>query len=139
MSLIATRVACERNYAFHLSENLSYSLYPGDDEEETEDRKIFSDDEEYKVFRDFKIQAWKNRVFFEEDPFRSIFPLTDLEEPWIDMTTREYLESIVSLCVKKLNEEKHPDGPLMEYQAKAMDFGGKPPFPILCRPASTIS
>ncbi|KAH0847855.1 hypothetical protein HID58_037559, partial [Brassica napus] len=69
----------------------------------------------------------------------SIFPLTDLEEPWIDMTTREYLESIVSLCVKKLNEEKHPDGPLMEYQAKAMDFGGKPPFPILCRPASTIS
>ncbi|KAG2333776.1 hypothetical protein Bca52824_004956 [Brassica carinata] len=134
-----------------------------------EDRKSFSDEEEYKVFRDFKIQAWKNRGFFEEDPFRSIFPLTDLEEPWVDMTTREYLEYIASLCVKKLNEEKnatvefvsivrgnmkvgdgwklyitfmareHPDGLPMEYQAKAMDFGGKPPFPILCRPASTIS
>ncbi|XP_018475800.1 uncharacterized protein LOC108847110 [Raphanus sativus] len=134
-----------------------------------EDRKSFSDDEEYKVFRDFKIQAWKNRGFYEQDPFRSIFPLTDLEEPWIDMTTREYLESIASLCVKKLNEEKnktvelvsivrgnmkvgdgwklyitfmareHPDGPLMEYQAKAMDFGAKPPFPILCRPASPKS
>ncbi|KAJ4908257.1 Uncharacterized protein Rs2_11915 [Raphanus sativus] len=72
-----------------------------------EDRKSFSDEEEYKVFRDFKIQAWKNRGFYEQDPFRSIFPLTDLEEPWIDMTTREYLESIASLCVKKLNEEKN--------------------------------
>jgi len=36
---------------------------------------------------------------------------------------------------------EYPDGPLVEYQAKAMDFAGgrKPPFPILCRPASSIS
>ncbi|CAH8372555.1 unnamed protein product [Eruca vesicaria subsp. sativa] len=136
---------------------------------DSEDRKSFSD-EEYEEFRQFKIQAWKNRGFFEEDPFRFIFPLTDLEEPWIDMTTREYLAYIASLCVKKLNEEKgstvevvcivrgnlkvgggwklyitfmareFPSGPLVEYQAKAMDFAGgkKPPFPILCRPASSI-
>ncbi|KAF2611461.1 hypothetical protein F2Q70_00007529 [Brassica cretica] len=85
------------------------------------------------------------------------------------MTSREYFADIASLCVKKLNEEKgttvecvsivrgnlkvgggwklyitfiareYPNGPHVEYQAKAMDFGGKPPFPILCRPASTIS
>ncbi|KAF8047405.1 hypothetical protein N665_3055s0004 [Sinapis alba] len=136
---------------------------------DSEDRKSFSDEEEYEEFRVFKIQAWKNKGFYGEDPFRSIFPLTDLEEPWIDMSTREYFADIASLCVKKLNEEKgttvefvsivrgnmkvgdgwklyitfmareHPNGPLVEYQAKAMDFGGKPPFPILCRPASTIS
>lgn len=31
-----------------------------------------------------------------------------------------------------------PDGPLIEYQAKALDFGGKPPLPILCRRASSM-
>ncbi|KAJ4910744.1 Cystatin/monellin superfamily protein [Raphanus sativus] len=119
-----------------------------------EDRKTFSDEEEYKEFRDFKIQAWKNGGFFEEDPFRSIFPLPDLEQPFRNMTTREYLADIVSLCVNKLNEVKgstvefasivrgnlkagdgwklyitfmareYPSGPLKEYQAKAMDFAG---------------
>lgn len=29
-----------------------------------EDRKSFSDEEEYNEFRDFKIKAWKNRVTF---------------------------------------------------------------------------
>ncbi|KAL0843216.1 hypothetical protein Bca101_016461 [Brassica carinata] len=136
---------------------------------DSKDRNSFWDDEEYEEFRVSKIQTWKNKGFFEEDPFRSIFPLTDLEEPWTTMTTREYFADIASLCVKKLNEEKgttvefvtivrgnlkvgggwklyitfmareYPNGPLLEYQAKAMDFGGKPPFPILCRPASTIS
>ncbi|XP_056853445.1 uncharacterized protein LOC130502680 [Raphanus sativus] len=136
---------------------------------DSEDRKSFSDEEEYEEFRVFKIQTWKNRGFFEKDPFRSIFPLTDLEEPWTTMTTREYFADIASLCVKKLNEEKgttvevvsivrgnlkvgdgwklyitfmareYTNGPLVEYQAKAMDFGAKPPFPILCRAASTIS
>ncbi|XP_056861668.1 uncharacterized protein LOC130509543 [Raphanus sativus] len=136
-----------------------------------EDRKSFSNDEEYKEFSEFKIQAWKNKGFYEEDPFRSIFPLTDLEQRFRNMTTREYLADIASLCVKKLNEEKgttvelesivranlkagggwklyitftareYPDGSLVEYQAKAMDFAGgeEPPFPILCRPAPTIS
>uniref|UniRef100_A0A0D2ZY31 Uncharacterized protein n=1 Tax=Brassica oleracea var. oleracea TaxID=109376 RepID=A0A0D2ZY31_BRAOL len=81
---------------------------------------------------------------------RSIFPLTDLEQRFRNMTTREYLTDIASLCVKKLNEEKlyitfmareYPDGSLVEYQAKAMDFAGgvEPPFSILCRPAPTMS
>ncbi|XP_010495243.1 PREDICTED: uncharacterized protein LOC104772310 [Camelina sativa] len=32
---------------------------------------------------------------------------------------------------------EYPNGPLLEYQAKAMDFVGdsRPPFPILCRPS----
>lgn len=32
---------------------------------------------------------------------------------------------------------EYPNGPLVEYQAKAMDFAGEsqPPLPILCRPA----
>jgi len=31
---------------------------------------------------------------------------------------------------------EYPNGPLMEYQAKAMDFvGDRSPVPILCRPA----
>ncbi|KAL0843213.1 hypothetical protein Bca101_016458 [Brassica carinata] len=129
-----------------------------------EDRESFSNDEEYDLRR-------VPRDFYEEDPFRSIFPLTDLEKRFRNMTTREYLADIASLCVKKLNEEKgttvelgsivrgnlkagdgwklyvtfmareYPDGPLVEYQAKAMDFAGgtEPPFPILCRPAPTMS
>ncbi|KAJ4871448.1 Cystatin/monellin superfamily protein [Raphanus sativus] len=140
---------------------------------DSEDRKSFSDEEEYEEFRVFKIQTWKNRGFLE-DPFRSIYAIVDLEDIWSDritVTTREHLANIASLCVKKLNEEKgssvevvsivranlkpgggyklyitfmareHPDGPLVEYQAKAMDFAGgrKPTFPILCRPASSIS
>ncbi|XP_013623818.1 PREDICTED: uncharacterized protein LOC106329698 [Brassica oleracea var. oleracea] len=136
-----------------------------------EDRKSFSNDEEYEEFRQFKIPAWKNKGFYEEDPFRYIFPLTDLEQRFRNMTTREYLADIASLCVKKLNEEKGPsvefvsivrgnlkagggwklyitftareylDGPLVEYQAKAMDFAGgeTPPFPIICRPAPSMS
>ncbi|KAF3547103.1 hypothetical protein DY000_02000705 [Brassica cretica] len=71
-----------------------------------EDRKSFSNDEEYEEFREFKFQAWKNTGFYEEDLFRYIFPLTDLEQRFRNMTTREYLADIASLCVKKLNEEK---------------------------------
>ncbi|KAL0843214.1 hypothetical protein Bca101_016459 [Brassica carinata] len=136
-------------------------------------REGFPNDEEYEDFRAYKIKAWKNRGFLE-DPFRSIYPIIDLEDIWSDritVTRREHLANIASLCVKKLNEEKrtsvevvstvrgnmkpgggyklyitfmareHPDGPLVEYQAKAMDFAGgrKPLIPILCRPASSIS
>ncbi|XP_048608895.1 uncharacterized protein LOC106383439 [Brassica napus] len=143
-----------------------------------EDRESFSNDEEYEEFREFKFQAWKNKGFYEEGPFRYIFPLTDLEQRFRNMTTREYLADIASLCVKKLNEEKdervcnllrsvefvsivrgnlkagdgwklyitftareYLDGPLVEYQAKAMDFAGgeTPPFPIICRPAPSMS
>ncbi|CAN6975017.1 unnamed protein product [Brassica oleracea var. botrytis] len=142
-----------------------------------EDRESFSNDEEYEEFREFKFQAWKNKGFYEEGPFRYIFPLTDLEQRFRNMTTREYLADIASLCVKKLNEEKdervcnllrsvefvsivrgnlkagdgwklyitftareYLDGPLVEYQAKAMDLAGgeTPPFPIICRPAPSI-
>ncbi|CDY69489.1 BnaCnng63820D [Brassica napus] len=136
-------------------------------------REGFPDDKAYQDFRDYKTKAFKNRGFFE-DPFRSIYPIIDLEDLWSDttnVTRRQYLANIASLCVKKLNEQnrssvevvsivrgnlkpgggyklyitfmarEYPDGPLVEYQAKAMDFAGgrKPPFPILCRPASSIS
>ena len=35
---------------------------------------------------------------------------------------------------------EYPDGPIVEYQAKAVDYAGHkiPPFPILCRPASCM-
>ncbi|XP_056862462.1 uncharacterized protein LOC108845593 [Raphanus sativus] len=68
---------------------------------DSEDRKSFSDDEEYEEFRVFKIQTWKNKILSGLSS-----PLTDLEEPWTTMTTREYFADIASLCVKKLNEEK---------------------------------
>ncbi|KAL0709635.1 hypothetical protein Bca4012_016613 [Brassica carinata] len=118
----------------------------------------FSSDKAYAEFRVYKINAWKNRV-----------ASVHLEDIWKTTTKRQYLADIASLCVKRLNEEKgtavefvtivrgnlkvgggwklyitfmareYPNGPLLEYQAKAMDFGGIPLFPILCRPASTIS
>uniref|UniRef100_M4CQA0 Cystatin domain-containing protein n=1 Tax=Brassica campestris TaxID=3711 RepID=M4CQA0_BRACM len=139
---------------------------------DSDGREGFPNDEEYQEFREYKTKAWKNRGFLE-DPFRSIYPILDLEDLWSDrvkVSRRQYLANIASLCVKKLNEEKgssvevvsivrsnlkagggfklyitfmareHPDGPLVEYQAKAMDFAGgiKPPFPILCIPASSM-
>ncbi|KAH0888377.1 hypothetical protein HID58_050806 [Brassica napus] len=139
---------------------------------DSDGREGFSNDEDYKEFRDYKTKAWKNRGFLE-DPFRSVYPILDLDDLWSDrvnVSRRQYLANIASLCVKKLNEEKrlsvevvsivranlkarggfklyitfmareHQDGPLVEYQAKAMDFAGgiKPPFPILCRPASSM-
>ncbi|CAG7879467.1 unnamed protein product [Brassica rapa] len=120
---------------------------------DSDGREGFPNDEEYEEFREYKTKAWKNRVTL-----------------WSLFNLRQYLANIASLCVKKLNEEKgssvevisivrsnlkagggfklyitfmareHPDGPLVEYQAKAMDFAGgiKPPFPILCRPASSM-
>ncbi|KAJ4871449.1 Cystatin/monellin superfamily protein [Raphanus sativus] len=126
-----------------------------------EDRKSFSNDEEYKEFSEFKIQAWKNKGFYEEDPFRSIFRLTDLEQRFRNMTTREYWRILLpwydcgtwkyrerqSKSRRWVEALHHLYGPrvsgwsLVEYQAKAMDFAGgeEPPFPILCRPAPTIS
>ncbi|KAG2334044.1 hypothetical protein Bca52824_005224 [Brassica carinata] len=133
-------------------------------------REGFSSDKAYAEFREYKTKAFKNRVKVLEDPFRSIYPIRDLDDLWTTTTKRQYLTDIASLCVKKLNEEKgssvevvsivranlkagggfklyitfmareYPDGPLVEYQAKAMDFAGgiKPPFPILCRPASSM-
>ncbi|KAF8047404.1 hypothetical protein N665_3055s0003 [Sinapis alba] len=133
-------------------------------------REGFSSDKAYAEFREYKTKAFQNRGFLE-DPFRYIYPIIDLDDLWITTTKRQYLSNIASLCVKKLNEEKgssvevvsivrgnkktengwklyitfmareYPNGPLVEYQAKAKDFAGgrKPPFPILCRPASTIS
>ncbi|CAN6811476.1 unnamed protein product [Brassica oleracea] len=133
-------------------------------------REGFSSDKAYAEFRDYKTKAFENRGFLE-DPFRSIYPIRDLDDLWTTTTKRQYLTDIASLCVKKLNEEKgmsvevisivrgnlkpgggwklyitfmareYPDGPLVEYQAKAVDYAGHkiPPFPILCRPASSIS
>ncbi|CAE6105699.1 unnamed protein product [Arabidopsis arenosa] len=88
-----------------------------------------------------------------------------------NMTARELMTNLANLCVKKLNDEKgktvelveivraiesggvrwnsyitfmareYPNGPLVEYQAKVMNYAGnaKPPFPILCRPSPEIS
>ncbi|CAH8381472.1 unnamed protein product [Eruca vesicaria subsp. sativa] len=133
-------------------------------------RECFSSDKAYAEFREFKTKAFQNRGFLE-DPYRSIFPIRDLDDLWTTTTKREYLTNIASVCVKKLNEQdtskcvevvsivrgnlkpgggwklyitfmarEYPDGPLVEYQAKAMDFAGhkKPVFPILCRPASSM-
>ncbi|KAL0672832.1 hypothetical protein Bca4012_000813 [Brassica carinata] len=133
-------------------------------------REGFSSDKAYAEFREYKTKAFKNRGFLE-DPFRSIYPIRDLDDLWTTTTKRQYLTDIASLCVKKLNEEKgmsvevvsivrgnlkvgggwklyitfmareYPGGPLLEYQTKAVDYAGHkiPPFPILCRPASSVS
>ncbi|KAG2333775.1 hypothetical protein Bca52824_004955 [Brassica carinata] len=127
-------------------------------------RKGFSSDKAYSEFREYKTKCFENRIHLPHY-------IRDLDDLWTTTTNRQYLTDIASLCVKKLNEEKgtsvevvsivrgnlkvgggwklyitfmareHPNGPLVEYQAKAMDFAGhrKPPFPILCRPASSIS
>ncbi|XP_018458864.1 uncharacterized protein LOC108829763 [Raphanus sativus] len=130
-------------------------------------REGFSSDKAYAEFREYKTMCFKNRGFLD-DPFRSIYPMRNLDDLWTTMTKRQYLTDIASLCVKKLNEEQRlsvevvsivrgnlkpgdgwklyitfmaresPGGPLIEYQAKALDFGGKPPFPILCRRASSM-
>lgn len=132
-------------------------------------REGFSSDKAYAEFREYKTKAFENRGFLE-DPFRSIYPILDLDDLWTTTTKRQYLTDIASLCVKKLNEDKrlsvevvsivrgtlkpgggwklyitfmareYPGGPLVEYQAKAVDYAGHkiPPFPILCRPASCI-
>ncbi|KAJ4908258.1 Cystatin/monellin superfamily protein [Raphanus sativus] len=132
-------------------------------------RKGFSSDKAYAEFREYKTMCFKNRGFID-DPFRSIYPIRDLDDLWTTTTNRQYLTDIASLCVKKLNEQngssvevvsivrgnlkpgggwklyitfmarEYPNGPPVEYQAKAMDFAGNkiPPFPILCRPASSM-
>ncbi|KAF2613943.1 hypothetical protein F2Q70_00007531 [Brassica cretica] len=91
---------------------------------DSDDRKSFSDDDEYEEFRQFKIQAWKNKGTTVKflSIVRGNLKVGGGWKLYINFMAREY-----------------PNGPLVEYQAKAMDFGGKPPFPILCRPASTIS
>ncbi|CAF2120015.1 unnamed protein product [Brassica napus] len=131
---------------------------------DSDGREGFPNDEEYEEFREYKTKAWKNRIHLPH------LDLEDLWSDRVKVSRRQYLANIASLCVKKLNEEKgssvevvsivrsnlkagggfklyitfmareHPDGPLVEYQAKAMDFAGgiKPPFPILCRPASSM-
>ncbi|KAL0672835.1 hypothetical protein Bca4012_000816 [Brassica carinata] len=97
-----------------------------------EDRKSFSNDEEYEEFREFKFQAWKNKKLNEEKG-----------------TSVEFV-SIVRGNLKAgggwklyitFMAREYPDGSLVEYQAKAMDFAGgvEPPFSILCRPAPTMS
>ncbi|CAN6974991.1 unnamed protein product [Brassica oleracea var. botrytis] len=80
-------------------------------------REGFPDDKAYQDFRDYKTKAFKNRGFFE-DPFRSIYPIIDLEDLWSDttnVTRRQYLANIASLCVKKLNEQNFEDC-LSEFQ-----------------------
>ncbi|CAA7032796.1 unnamed protein product [Microthlaspi erraticum] len=132
-----------------------------------ESRGYFQNDEDYQEFCDGRKQALKDRGFLP-DEVNNIYPIVHLEEPWTTQSKREYLADLACLCVKKLNEEKgstvefvsvvrgnisggarwklyitfmareHPDGNLVEYQAKAMDFNGgyhRPPFPILCRPS----
>ncbi|XP_048620870.1 uncharacterized protein LOC106383443 [Brassica napus] len=93
------------NYSNMIEPGWDVDSYDGYECYDSDDRKSFSYDEEYEEFREFKFQAWKNKGFVEEDPFRSIFPLTDLERRFRNMTTREYLADIASLCVKKLNED----------------------------------
>ncbi|EOA21449.1 hypothetical protein CARUB_v10001832mg [Capsella rubella] len=137
-------------------------------ESDPEIRGSFANENAYLEYREYRIQALKNPGFLP-DPFNFIGAIQDLDEPaFSNMTYREYLADLASLCVKKLNDYKgntvefvsivrattngggprwnlyitfmareYPNGPLVEYQAKAMNFAGqsRPPFPILCRPA----
>ncbi|EOA19671.1 hypothetical protein CARUB_v10003324mg [Capsella rubella] len=136
-------------------------------ESDPEIRGSFASENAYMDYREYSIQALKNRGFLP-DPLNFIGNVHDLDGPGCrNMTNREYLTDLASLCVKKLNDYKgitvefvsivratltagsrwkmyitfmareYPNGPLIEYQAKAMDFAGRsrPPFPILCRPS----
>ncbi|XP_010492645.1 PREDICTED: uncharacterized protein LOC104769999 [Camelina sativa] len=137
-------------------------------ESDAEIRDSFANENDYMEYREERIQALEDRGFLP-DPFNYIGAIQNLDGPaYGNMTNREYLAGLASMCVKKLNEVKgktvefdsivrattnaggaswklyitfmareYPNGPLLEYQVKAMDFVGdsRPPFPILCRPA----
>ncbi|XP_010453892.1 PREDICTED: uncharacterized protein LOC104735745 [Camelina sativa] len=137
-------------------------------ESDREIRDSFANENDYMEYRQERIQALEDRGFLP-DPFNFIGAIQNLDGPaYGNMTNREYLAGLASMCVKKLNEVKgktvefdsivrattnaggaswklyitfmareYPSGPLVEYQAKAMNFVGqsRDPVPILCRPA----
>ncbi|XP_019097863.1 PREDICTED: uncharacterized protein LOC104770002 [Camelina sativa] len=135
-------------------------------ESDAEIRDSFANENDYMEYREERIQALEDRGFLP-DPFNYIGAIQNLDGPaYGNMTNREYLAGLASMCVKKLNEVKgktvefdsivratrnaggaswtisfmareYPSGPLLEYQAKAMNFVGqsRDPVPILCRPA----
>ncbi|XP_010492646.1 PREDICTED: uncharacterized protein LOC104770001 [Camelina sativa] len=137
-------------------------------ESDAEIRDSFANENDYMEYREERIQALEDRGFLP-DPFNYIGAIQNLDGPaYGNMTNREYLAGLASMCVKKLNEVKgktvefdsivrattnaggaswklyitfmareYPSGPLVEYQAKAMNFVGqsRDPVPILCRPA----
>ncbi|EOA21940.1 hypothetical protein CARUB_v10002434mg [Capsella rubella] len=113
-----------------------------------EDRKYFSDEDEYNEYRLDQRQKWESKGFIP-DFANGIHNFGNLDEPaGKNRTINEELTELASVCVKKLNEDKvyitfmareYENGPLVEYQAKVMRYAAhrKPPFPILCRPSPT--
>ncbi|KAL1195437.1 hypothetical protein V5N11_030711 [Cardamine amara subsp. amara] len=115
-----------------------------------EDRKIFSDEDEYQEYRRDKREMFNAKGFIP-DYVKGIYCFGDLEhsagENW---TNRDELTRLASLCVKKLNEDKgksvkvesivratvsggarwkvyitfkakeYENGPVVDYQAKVM-------------------
>ncbi|KAL6524567.1 hypothetical protein OROHE_016238 [Orobanche hederae] len=148
--------------------------FDGLEYESPEEGNAFDTKEDYYRYRRYKRQVFETKGFYvdlENVPrtlWYGVCPISDLDAPaGENITNREYLANLASLCVKKYNEEKgktvelvnvvwanicggskwmlyitfmareYPNGPLVEYQAKVMEFVGnlKPPFPILCRPS----
>ncbi|KAL0697626.1 hypothetical protein Bca4012_053748 [Brassica carinata] len=121
-------------------------------ESDPEDRKLFSDDDEYEAYRRERRRAFDSGGFIYE-PLSEDYPIKDLEElVFPNVTNRELMTDLANLCVKKLNETKNktvelveivrvivlgggtrkayitfmaresPNGPLIEYQAKVVTY-----------------
>ncbi|XP_024011579.1 uncharacterized protein LOC18017914 [Eutrema salsugineum] len=123
-------------------------------------RKLYETQELYDEYYRKRLQAFESKGFIP-DHSNGIYEVY-LEDP----VRIEHLTELVNVCVKKFNETKgktlelvnilratergygnvkfyitfmareYQNGPLVEYQAKAIKFGNnRPPFPILCRPS----
>lgn len=121
-------------------------------ESDPEDRKLFSDDEEYEKYRRERRRAFDSKGFIYE-PLSGNYPIKDLEAlVYPNVTSRELMTDLANLCVKKLNETEKKtvelveivrvivlgggtrkayitfmapeslNGPLIEYQAKVVTY-----------------
>ncbi|CAG7899920.1 unnamed protein product, partial [Brassica rapa] len=73
-------------------------------ESDPEDRKLFSDDEEYDKYRLERRRAFVSKGFIYE-PLSGNYPIKDLEAlVYPNVTSRELMTDLANLCVKKLNE-----------------------------------
>ncbi|KAJ0248121.1 hypothetical protein HA466_0164770 [Hirschfeldia incana] len=84
-------------------------------ESDPEDKKLFSDDEEYEAYRKERRRAFDSGGFIYE-PLSGDYPIKDLDAiiAHRNVTSREMMTDLANLCVKKLNETKNKTVELVE-------------------------
>ncbi|EFH50072.1 hypothetical protein ARALYDRAFT_488575 [Arabidopsis lyrata subsp. lyrata] len=121
----------DRRYKYVLGPEPEWDLdsYDGREyESDPEDRQFFSDEDDYQEFRIrkpfLKLNDEKGNTVELVEIVRAIDAGGARWNSYITFMAREY-----------------SNGPLVEYQAKVMNYAGneKPPFPILCRPSPKLS